>query len=119
MRLADLNAKWWGARDAGAGPLVNADGQRHGLGVVFDCPGACCAGKDRVRIAVAFLNPLDGGPMPKDQRRGWERTGDTIDTLSLTPSINAHDVELVDADGKITGEVWGHWHGFITNGQAV
>lgn len=116
MRLADLNAKFWGATDTGW-PLVNPDGQRHGLGVTFECPGTCCAGKEtRQRIAVAFLNPIDGGPMPKDQRRGWKRTGDTIETLTLTPSINAHDVELVDADGNVTAEKWGHWHGFITNG---
>lgn len=33
----------------------------------------------------------------------WKRTGETFDTLTLTPSINA--------------EAAGHWHGFITNGD--
>ncbi len=35
----------------------------------------------------------------------WQRTGDTFETLTLTPSVDAasHGV--------------GHWHGFITNGE--
>jgi hypothetical protein len=33
----------------------------------------------------------------------WNRTGDTFETMTLTPSIDGSGV--------------GHWHGFITNGE--
>jgi hypothetical protein len=32
----------------------------------------------------------------------WQRTGETFETLTLTPSVDC--------------SAWGHWHGFITNG---
>jgi hypothetical protein len=34
---------------------------------------------------------------------GWQASGETFDTLTLTPSV--------DVGG------FGHWHGFITNGE--
>ncbi len=38
----------------------------------------------------------------------WKRgSGDTFETLTLTPSIDAN----VD--------IAGHWHGFITNGEVT
>lgn len=100
MRLLELDPHWMkGYFD---GP------ERHGMGITFDCPH-CPAGK-RTRLGVAFVNPVDGGaPMPLDPtgkngwRFLWRRTGDTFETLTLTPSIDA--------------SAQGHWHGFISNGD--
>jgi len=100
MKLSDLNPRW-----------QIDDGRR--VGVNFDCPGACCAGKPSARdewdelerngemkliVAVPFTVALDGNAYRPD---GWNRTGDTFDTLTLSPSIFPP----------------GHWHGFIRNGE--
>lgn len=71
--------------------------ERVGLGVTFDCPCGCGD-----KIGVPFENPVDGGP--PEHPRGWQRTGDTIETLTLTPSIQ----RIGDCA----------WHGWITNGEA-
>lgn len=72
------------------------DRDRDGMGVSFWCP--CCR---KVRIAVFFANPIDGKP-PSDDHKLWTRSGETYETLTLTPSIDA--------------SAHGHWHGFIRNG---
>lgn len=113
MRLADLEPRWF------------AEPGRHGQGLTFDCP--CCLGKpEAVRLAAAFTPPLDGGPVidlrpavtwpalnPRpDGAPGpvtvppgihWARQGDTFDTLTLSPSIDASPA--------------GHWHGWIQGGE--
>lgn len=109
MKLTELEPRWWG----------NDGAQRQG--VTFLCPH-CRA----VRLGIAFANPLDGvapapivtdAAMPKvieehihvhrtfDVPPGcyWTRTGETFDTMSLRPSVDASKS--------------GHWHGFITNGE--
>lgn len=50
-----------------------------------------------------FKVSLDGAPAPNSGSFKWEREGDTFETLTLKPSV--------DASG------WGHWHGWITNGE--
>jgi hypothetical protein len=76
---------------------------RHGMGINFECPH--CG--DR-RVGVWFANPIDGGP-PADPEHGpsarWQRTGDTFDALTLTPSIDSSAA--------------GHWHGFVTKGEVT
>jgi hypothetical protein len=52
---------------------------------------------------VPFANPI--GPGPHVNEKGWRRTGDTFDTLTLTPSIL-----------RIGGC---GWHGFVTNGEVT
>lgn len=112
MRLVDLNPRWF------------AEPGRHGQGLSFDCPH--CAGG--VRLSAPFTVPLDGGapislehgvlwptlqPRPDDAPGRvtvppgihWTRTGDTFETMTLVPSIDASRS--------------GHWHGFITNGAIV
>lgn len=72
------------------------------MGVSFICPvhqGGCYLG-------VWFANPVDGGPphppdRPDSGTHRWHRVGETFETLTLTPSIDAPD----------------HWHGFIQNGS--
>jgi len=113
MRLSELNPHWtseWTAPDTP---------QRHGQGVMLDCPHCVLAGikssdQRMVRIPVGFKNPLDGGapfgpesrpdgaPIPRPL---WQRAGDTFETLTLAPSI----------DASKTHE--GGWHGHIRQGE--
>jgi hypothetical protein len=51
-----------------------------------------------------LTNPLDGGPAIEPDRPHWQRTGDTFDAMTLTPSIQ-----------RLGGC---RWHGYITNGEA-
>lgn len=90
MKLRDLNATF----------LDSAGGIR-GAGVQMDCP---CGDRDENhQLFVPFKVALDGSTRPGD--KGWDRTGDTIDTLTLSPSVlRVHDCK---------------WHGWIRNGEAV
>ena len=65
----------------------------------------CGAGEP---LFVPFVNPLDGGPPLEVGRPNWQRTGDTFESLTLTPSI------LRRRDRGGCG-----WHGFITNGEVT
>jgi hypothetical protein len=98
MRLTDLDPCWVGAGGEG---ISDAQGQpvpeRHGVGLGFDCPCGCGD-----RSYIYFSNPLDGGPPARSAGPNWERTGDTFETLTVTPSIQ-----------RVGGC---NWHGFITNG---
>lgn len=102
MRLIDLNPRWIGA---GGDGVYSADGtpakERHGVGVMLDCPDGC----DQ-RLYVPFANPLDGGASLEP--RGWQRAGDTFETLTLRPSV------LRSNERGGCG-----WHGFITNGEVT
>ncbi|MGH9366245.1 MAG: DUF6527 family protein [Thermoanaerobaculia bacterium] len=98
--------------------LVTAEGNRRGMGISFLCPVHGNNGPNRMPcyLGLWLENPLDGGPpyKPGDTYRPrpgqetgteplWRREGETFDTLTLTPSINAE----------------GHWHGFIRNGEVT
>lgn len=104
MKLVDLDPRFHNAGGPGVfthGPegLIPAP-ERSGVGISFNCPCGC----DR-RCFVPFKNPLDGGPdygLRPDG--GWQRAGNTFDTLTLTPSVQR-------LDGC-------RWHGWITNGEA-
>ena len=93
----ELNPRWLGAGGEG---VSNADGtpapERHGIAVGFDCP--CGNGE---RVCIMLSNPLDGGPPIPKMHAYWERTGDTFETLKLTPSI-----QRADPNGC-------KWHGFV------
>ncbi len=100
MKLADLNPVFLSlggsgvyASDGGPIPLTE------GVGVAFDCP--CGDRSEDHRCYVPFAQPI--GPGPYVPEKGWKRTGDTFDTLTLEPSIQRI--------GKCG------WHGFITNGE--
>ena len=99
VSLASLNPQWIDYQD------------RSGLGIAFDCMvGSHHGEKCTIRNWILFANPLDGGPpWPGDSRsliiavyphgtdgqvagcgdRRWNRSGDTFETLSMTPSVNA------------------------------
>ena len=101
MRLVELNPNWTSEGDG-----------RSGQGVAFQCPvhrGVCY-------LAVPFQNPIDGGlrmreGMGKTRDCYWQRTGETFDTLTLTPSIHVLDGPK---DQRTT-----HWHGHITEGDVA
>jgi len=99
MRLSELNAKFYGISD----PLIYSMGKplprRSGIGVSFDCPCGCGD-----RCYIPFSNPLDCGPAePNITGKAWKREGDTIDTLTLSPSVQ-----------RIGGC---QWHGNIKDGN--
>lgn len=128
MRLADLNPRFMNSggadilqksdrlcatcngENAGACEACHGSGfeyvpapLRTGVGVVFRCP---CGNRDESHECyVPFMNPLDGGPSIE---RGWQRVGDTFDTLTLTPSI---------LRSRARGGCG--WHGFIVNGDVT
>lgn len=97
MKLIELNPRWVGAGGEGVSDK-NGDPvpERHGVGVSFDCPCGCPD-----RAFVAFDIALDGKPWMQGAPT-WQRTGETLEDLSLTPSIQ-----------RVGGCAW---HGFITNG---
>jgi hypothetical protein len=106
LRLSDLNASFVGCGGEG---VSNADGspaeERSGVAVAFDCPCGC-----EERVCIPFANPLDGKPLPGHMespgfRQGWQRTGETLETLTLAPSI-----------ARVGGCAW---HGFIRDGGIV
>lgn len=107
MKLTDLNPQFC---NAGGEGISNADGSpaplRVGIGVMFTCPCGKC--DDMHDCYVSFTNPIDGGAPVNDGHATWQRTGDTFDTLTLTPSI------LRNPEKGGCG-----WHGFITNGEVI
>lgn len=104
MRITNLNAEWVGY--GGDGVTYSATGlpvpRRERVGVHMDCPCGTCG----QALFVSFSNPDDGlGPTSTNPNHPtWERAGETLETLTLRPSIQ-----------RIGGC---EWHGFITNGEA-
>lgn len=104
MRLTDLHPEFV---DAGGEGISKLDGspvpKRDGVGVEFDCPCGCA-----FRLYIPFVNPIDG--QRQYDYKGWQRTGETFETLTLTPSIQrvAHP-----------GGAQCNWHGWITHGDIV
>lgn len=108
MNLAFLEPRWIRAADA------PADSKQ---GISFLCPHC-----KTIRLAVFFDVPILGPEVDlKAAHRAqaelghlgdchlgavlWHRAGETFETLTLSPSIDASH--------------FGHWHGFITNGIAT
>lgn len=98
MKLTDLDPMWIDATSAAP--------NRRGLGVLFQKPPGQPGDH---YIAVLFANPLDGGPPAPEcedyPKPRWTRTGDTFETLSISPSIFC---------SPPTG-----WHGWVTNGEVA
>lgn len=75
-RLVDCNPRWVEEhREA------DDHGKIHYL--MFDCP----EGHEDCRHNIPFSPRLDGEPYADTQQATWQRTGDTFETLTLTPSI--------------------------------
>lgn len=102
MNLRDLDAAFVTVHDNGSITYLR-DEINGSNALFFECP---CGTHS---LVIAF-EPTGGGA-PAQQvglsRNGgrWQRTGDTLDTLTLRPSI---------AVGSSSRECW---HGFITDGE--
>jgi hypothetical protein len=70
--LTDLNPEWLG--------LLRPES---GEGISLDCPK--CGSKHR--LAAYFKNPIDGKEAAAWQKPIWERTGETFNALTLSPSL--------------------------------
>jgi len=111
MKLIDLKPRWFDVPGVG----TNRDG------VTFFCPCDKCRAGVPVRLGIQFANPIEGHTLPpmtdSDKLRHvhdlgtfdvppgtlWQRTGETFETLTLSPSVDASKS--------------GHWHGHVTNGE--
>ena len=99
MRLIELNPNWVGAGGEGVSLHGKPMPERTGVAVSFDCPCGC-----DTRAVIEFTVAIDGGAWSD---KGWARTGDTFDTLTLSPSILR-----AEPDGC-------KWHGWIRNGEVI
>jgi hypothetical protein len=115
VKLTELEPRWYGVPG------------RRGLGLTFRCPGC-----RKQRLGVPFANPRDG-LAPSPQQPGgplWQRTGDTFETLTLSPSIDASvvrresfhagpegDAAFAEANRPCTAGGQQHWHGFVQGGE--
>ena len=99
MKLTELEPKW----------CVDVNEGRHGMGLSFLCPV-----HRNHKLVVMFANPIDGGAASKSDKYLWHREGDTFETLTLGPSIDASGHQLWD-----TIEFKSCWHGFIRNGEVT
>lgn len=98
MKLTDLEPHWFVLEEGGAR-----------VGVSFLCPH--CRTQ---RIGVAFHHAghaaMEDGYIlahhgAADANHIWTMTGEDFESLSLSPSVDA--------------SASGHWHGFVTNGEAA
>jgi hypothetical protein len=107
VKLAELNPTFLGSGGEGVYTTDPTTGQnvpapkRVGVGVQCDCPCGC-----ESPLSVPFKVALDGQPTPHGER-GWDREGDTFETLTLSPSI---------LRPKPPGC---GWHGWIKNGEVI
>lgn len=113
-KLVDCNPHWviWSGKE-GSSPDA----------VYFDCP----EGHDGCKRVIPFTPALDGSTVPVQQRNGvqWQRSGDTFETLTLSPSIRGipsyPNREAAIAAGclpeYITDSMFCALHIFIRDGQ--
>lgn len=85
VRLQDLAPKFWAD-----------DPSRIGQGLAFTCPH--CG----MRIAIAFVSPLDGSSPSKQKTILYGRRGGSFETLTISPTIVAPDHARIRIDN---GEV--------------
>lgn len=98
MKLTELDPHWYEL----------GDGVVHGLS--FDCPHCPIGERHKHRLGIAFHHSgkeaIEDGvihALSPSTDHIWNIAGDTFENLSMTPSIDASS--------------FGHWHGFITNGE--
>lgn len=102
MKLTELNPRWVGI-GSGTDFIIS--------GLTFDCPH--CKNQ---RLGVSFKPPIDPkgwtlrGVTWNHSNIEWYRTGDSFETITLSPSIDASQQRI---------DVPGHWHGFIKNGEII
>lgn len=112
MRLKDLDGELFFRTDDGSLRYVK-DGEAAN-GVMFKCPGCWTrnGGREGTHMVLVYFQPtLYGAPLvgpSVEPHPRWQRTGETLDTLTLSPSINI---------GANTGD--NCWHGWVRNGDAT
>ena len=107
--LVDLNPQW--VENFYGGGKVDA--------IRFDCP----EGHSECVHVIPFTPSLDGSANARDGAQ-WQRSGETFEALTLTPSIKRNprhaSREAAIAAGcipeYITDSLLCAFHGFITNG---
>ena len=112
-KLVDCNPSWV--------EYYSAAGQTDAI--MFECPEGHEDHEDCKHV-IPFTPALDGSPTERYGAQ-WQRTGDTFETLSLTPSIARRprhaSREAAIAAGCIaeyvTESMLCAFHGFITNGE--
>lgn len=117
-RLVDCNPRWVAARYAGQPDDVPC-------GIHFDCP----EGHKDCDHAIPFAPRLDGSPATSWYTSGaiWQRSGDTFEALTLSPSIRREPTyasrEAAIAAGAeeryLEPTHFCAFHGFIRDGQIV
>jgi hypothetical protein len=115
-RLIDCNPRWISGRYAGQPSDIPC-------GVHFDCP----EGHDGCSHAIPFTPALDGSSRDSWQSNSaiWQRTGETFEDLTLSPSIRRSPTypsrEAALAAGALAEHLGDRhfcaFHGFITNGE--
>lgn len=130
MRLRDLDAHFvYDAQADGGCRMSNSDSVDGMQGISFQCP-KCGEEKQRgeedgrgfIRgahyIRVFFANPTNTAvaPVEADANPRWTMSGEWLDTLTLSPSINC-DIPWKDAQG-VEHPSSCKFHGFVRNGDA-
>lgn len=115
-RLVDCNPRWVSGRYTG----VDSDVAR---GVHFDCP----EGHEGCSHAIPFTPAMDGTASTSWQTNSaiWQRTGDTFETMTLSPSIRRVPTYAGREAAIAAGAVAEHlgdqhfcaFHGFIRDGR--
>ena len=131
MKLRDLDAKFVGQWKPDGGFRELGDSIDSAQGILFQCP-RCAAGKaagadDAIHryiegdhyILIWFTNPRNAPVVPVDpnwsNRCRWTLSGDTIDSLTLSPSV---DLSKGDPSHGIKPDPNCMWHGQVSNGEA-
>jgi hypothetical protein len=125
MKLRELDARFFGRVDGDKrSSFMQGDRIDGAQGVMFQCP-ECAKGKPRSEdgegfagahyIKVCFSNPRGAPVAPEsyDDNPRWEMAGNSLDDLTLSPSIN---LDVPGNDGTIQGC---RWHGWVRNGDAA
>lgn len=128
MRLRDLDAQFIG-RQVGRTYWRLGDAIDGAQGVRFQCPKCaigCEAGEEDGRrfvrgahyVQIWFANPRnapvadhEADPGSESHHR-WTVAGNSIDDLTLSPSVNLDIPNLIAVDHC-------RWHGWVKNGEAA
>lgn len=112
MKLSALEATFIGRYNHANRSHFQLDSVDGAQGLLFVCPKC-----QRHSIIAWFSNPRNAPRVPDDAFPGpgrWTLNGDTIDTLSLHPSV---DLSKIDAKNpEHPGRCY--WHGWVKNGDA-
>jgi hypothetical protein len=102
MKLTELEPRWY-------------EDENGNLGMSFLCP--CCRDK-RLAVLVNSAVPRIGKkPFPYasniNQRQCWQISGE----IPSFDGLNHGGFERVTLTPSVDASTFGHWHGYITNGE--